>query len=86
MWAKREENGLVLQEDSPILYELNTVACQIWELIDGKRSEEDIATEIWRRYPDQSLSQIMQDTAEFLSALEENHLVIFRLEDGEMSK
>lgn len=77
MWARKEDTGLVLREDTPILYEFNSLACRIWELIDGNNSINDIINQIVEQFSDQDATEIVNDVKSFLEELEENKLITF---------
>ena len=52
-----------------VIYTLNRFAACIWELIDGKRSIDDIQDSILRDY-DVNLSELGNDITDFLNQLE----------------
>jgi hypothetical protein len=73
-WTEDEEGITILQETGECLYRLNETASLIWKLTDGKRSVQDIVSEIKACYiqtpPDDELSKIVDNTLNQLENLD----------------
>ncbi|NJO31810.1 MAG: PqqD family protein [Rhodospirillales bacterium] len=71
--ARRHEGQLTLIFDDSV-FKLDGVGEDIWRLIDGKLSVDDICQQLGALYESQG-SDIRKDTVEFLELLEREGLV-----------
>ena len=62
------------KDTAGVIYTLNEFATYIWELIDGKRSVDDIHGSILKDY-DVNLSELSNDITDFLNQLESAGLI-----------
>lgn len=74
LWARREKDGVLLNDTAPVLYELNETACLIWEQIDGKKTVREIVQIIISKYPDTTVEEVTQDVISFIEQLISNGL------------
>lgn len=72
-----EEQAVVVLSDAGEVTVLNPVGTRVWELIDGKRSVEDIAAEIVAEYG-ASPDVVRRDVQEFVQGLAELRAVELR--------
>ena len=61
-----------------VYHGLNAVGVQIWRLLDGTRSLEEIVSAIHAEYPDVERAVIEQDTLLLVQAMVDNELVVTR--------
>lgn len=73
-WQRMEDRVLVLDPRKNAAHEFNETGAEIWELVDGNRSMEAIATEIAKRFEVED-EKALQDTQIFLCELVEKDLV-----------
>ncbi|HBQ27076.1 MAG TPA: hypothetical protein DD791_11830 [Syntrophomonas sp.] len=85
MYSRVGEQGLVLATQSPMLFQFNNVSCEIWELIDGENSVEDIIEQISKRYPTTAPEVIKDDIVELFQALIDNELIVLQEDHHEKS-
>ena len=67
-WRIIEGEAVILSLDTKVLRGLNLVGSRIWELIDGKRSLDDIVEVIVREF-DVPPGQAMQEVQAFIQDL-----------------
>ena len=61
-------DGIVIQKKD-MLYTLNSTACEILELCDGKLNIQRILDEMKTRYPDKDIEKLIKDFIEQLNVL-----------------
>lgn len=67
---------IVLPRESEVMV-LNEVGSAIWELVDGRRQEEEIAQALCRVYA-VSLEEGLRDVRHFLAELAEKRVVVWK--------
>lgn len=67
-WNVIDEEAVVLNLDSGHYYILNETGCRVWELLDGKNTITDIATQISQEY-DVTKETLTFDIAKILAEL-----------------
>lgn len=75
VYTRSGDKGIILGSSSPIVFELSQLACEIWELIDGKRNIKDITEEIRFRYLDVEEQTISADVLDYIDQLSQNELI-----------
>ena len=73
-WRVIEENALLVNPKTSLIYPLNTVACRIWQLLDGKSGADEIAGIIKEEF-DVEEDVLRPDLAEFILQLKEAGLI-----------
>ncbi|MBI2218842.1 MAG: PqqD family protein [Candidatus Rokubacteria bacterium] len=73
-WRTIAGEGVVLSLDTRMLRGLNPVGTRVWELIDGHRAVDDIATEIAREFGVEA-ERARADVDAFVAELADKHLV-----------
>ncbi|MBN1912959.1 MAG: PqqD family protein [Candidatus Omnitrophica bacterium] len=73
-WRKIEENALVVNPKTSLIYPLNPVASRIWELLDGQNNLGRITGIILKEY-DIDKDTFNKDMESFILQLEEAGLI-----------
>lgn len=73
-WRVIEGEAVILSLDTKVLRGLNPVGSRTWELIDGRRSVEEIVEQIVREF-DVSPAQADADVRAFVGELHDKGLV-----------
>jgi hypothetical protein len=66
---------LLYDAESDQVHILNETALQVWGLCDGRHGEEEIITELTRRYPDVERSVLEKDTKRVIEDFLNKNLV-----------
>lgn len=74
-YSRSGEEGIILTSEVPVLFQLNQLSCEIWELIDGENTVQDIIDQVSIRYPQTNDEEIASDVLELFAALLENDLI-----------
>lgn len=77
VYSRTGDSGLILGSSPPVVFEMNQLACEIWELIDGKRRRSEIIEEIKYRYLDVPIEKIQQDISDYIDELYQNQIISF---------
>ncbi len=75
MWTQTPAGGAVLLESSPTLYKLNTTAFEIWKMIDGQRTVNEICSRMSQVYRGIPVQVLRQDVSELLDQMVEAGLI-----------
>lgn len=73
-WRIIEGEAVILSLETKVLRGLNPVGSRVWELIDGRRSVEEITHVIVEEF-EVSLQEVTRDVREFVQALLDKGLV-----------
>lgn len=73
-WRIIEDKALVVNPETSLIYPFNTVACRVWELLDGTKSVSDVAAIIVREFDTDDKTAI-SDITDFICDLEKAGLV-----------
>lgn len=85
VYARTGDKGVILSATPPIVFEMNQLACEIWELINGIRSTDEIIKEIKFRYPDVQEQIIIEDVSDYIDVLCQNELISIVEEEANAS-
>jgi hypothetical protein len=77
VYSRSDDKGLILASSPPEIFEMNQLACEIWELIDSKKRRRDIVEEIRLRYPNVGEEAIDDDVSFYLNELKQYGLVTY---------
>ena len=61
--------GVIVHQDAGEIMAVNDTGARVFELADGKRSLQDIATAVAERYPRQDKEQVLSDVLAFAEQL-----------------
>lgn len=75
VWRKIDEEIVILTEDGRSIHTLDKVGGVIWELVDGTKSVQDIATLICDRF-DVSPETAQADVLEFCRELADKSIIV----------
>ena len=73
-WRIIDKEALAVNPKTSLIYPLNTVACRIWQLIDGTKSAEDIIKIMLEEF-DADKKTLNLDVENFISQLSEAGLI-----------
>ena len=75
-WRSEDENIVLYTPSESRIIVLNQTAGSIWKLIDGKRTTEEIASELVEEYEDVTGEKALKDVEKTIHNLENKGLVI----------
>lgn len=73
-WRKVDDEGIILDMANDQAHILNEVAIEMWNLMDGNNSIQDISENICKEY-EVEMEQALKDTMEFAGKLFEKGLI-----------
>jgi len=79
-WRKVDNEGIILDTANDQAHILNKVAIEMWNLMDGTNSIQDISEHICKEY-EVEMEQALKDTIEFAETLVEKGLIRLRIAD-----
>lgn len=75
MYSRIGEDGVLLASETPMLYQMNQISSEIWELINGINCVKEIINIIASRYPEENRNVIEADIIELFQSFMENNLI-----------
>lgn len=78
IWKRNKDTDKILAvSNTGEVFEFNETASQIWKIIDGKRSVEEIIQECKILFKSESEERIRRDLLNLLKDLKENDLIAY---------
>jgi len=73
-WRIIDNQALVVNPKTSLIYPLNVTACQIWQLLDGVKNIKEIAEIIYNEF-EADKETIQSDVLSFISQLKDAGLI-----------
>ncbi len=74
IFRQEEDEAILFNPDTSDTIVINSTGCFIWSLLDGKRTKEDIVSEMVRAY-DASVEKLKDDFTKYIADLEARNFI-----------